>query len=81
MKAIHTDPLSLSIIKTLLYFDIFNYPLNAKEVFKFLPSNHVTPSVIHDKLCELTDNNLTFRFGKFFSLQNNTLLIERRIKG
>jgi len=81
MKATPIDSLSQSIIKTLLYFDIFNYPLNAKEVFKFLPTNHVTPLAIHDKLCELTNNNLAFRFGKFFSLQNNTSLIDRRLKG
>lgn len=76
-----TDKLSKSIIQTLLYFDIFNYPLDSKEVFQFLQTNHVTPKVVHDKLCELSDNKLAFRFGNFFTLQNNPILIDRRVKG
>lgn len=81
MKAVSTDLLSQSIVKTLLYFDIFNYPLNTKEVFRFLQTNHVTPDEIHDKLCELSDNKIAHRFGNFFCLQNNSSLIERRIRG
>ena len=32
----HDTALSKEVIKTLLYFDIFNYPLKGHEVHKFL---------------------------------------------
>ncbi len=81
MKAIVVDSVSKSILKTLLYFDIFNYPLKSLEVYHFLQSNHVTPELIQEKLQSLSNQGLAFQFDRFYSLQNNTDLVERRLKG
>jgi hypothetical protein len=75
------DPVTENVINTLLYFDIFNYPLKLKEVYYFLQSNHVTPDIIYDKLCDLANQGKAFHFGDFFTLQNQSTLVERRIRG
>jgi hypothetical protein len=75
------DLLKQSVIKTLLYYDIFNYPLKATEVYRFLPTNSVRPKDVEEMLEQLSCKQLIFRFGDFFSIQNNEGNIFRRKKG
>jgi hypothetical protein len=45
--SLRTSPasgLENDILKVLLYFDVFRFPLTAREIFHFLPSNSITPS-------------------------------------
>ncbi|MEQ8423353.1 MAG: hypothetical protein RIA63_01495, partial [Cyclobacteriaceae bacterium] len=81
MSELYRDTVSQSILKTLLYFDIFDYPLESQEVYKFLQTNHVTEKIVEEKLYGLANAGLTFRFGKFFSLHNKPALIDRRVNG
>ncbi|MFM9840620.1 MAG: hypothetical protein ACKVOQ_20295 [Cyclobacteriaceae bacterium] len=76
----HT-PLSKSIFKTLLYFDIFQYPLTAAEIFKHLPTNHVSPDQVSIELTRLSNQSILYSISDFFSVQNNQALGSRRIKG
>jgi hypothetical protein len=69
------------IIRTLIYFDIFNYPLKAGEVFRFLERNHVTEKDIAESLNSMADDTLLFRFGEFYSLQPDESIVMRRMKG
>lgn len=69
------------ILRTLIYYDIFNYPLRADEVFRFLGTNHVDEAIVTSRLSNLRDQNLIFQFENFFSLKNNHAPIDRRIKG
>src|SRR5687767_1675179 len=46
------------VINTLLYFDIFSYPLNAAEVFKFLRVNSCSQSDIKYCLDDLAEKKL-----------------------
>ena len=69
------------IIRTLLYYDIFNYPLKAEEVFRFLGTSHADQPFIRHELEHLASQRLIFRFGDFFSIQNNEDNIMRRTKG
>jgi hypothetical protein len=69
------------ILRTLVYYDIFNYPLKAEEVFRFLGTNHVDESFITERLNDLRDQHLIFQFENFFSLKNNIDPIVRRKKG
>jgi hypothetical protein len=73
--------LDQSILRTLLYYDIFNYPLKASEVYRFLPTNSVKPSDVEEALEKLSTSQLVFRFGNFFSIQNSEQNIIRRTKG
>ncbi|HEX5169223.1 MAG TPA: nucleotidyltransferase domain-containing protein [Cyclobacteriaceae bacterium] len=70
-----------SIVKTLLYYDIFNYPLRANEVFRFLPTNSVKVNDVEHALENLSDNKLIYRFGEYFSIQNSEQNVVRRRKG
>ncbi|MFZ6013780.1 MAG: nucleotidyltransferase domain-containing protein [Bacteroidota bacterium] len=68
------------VIKTLLYYDIFNYPLRVEEIVRFLG----TPHHQHDiqwRLNELAEQGFIFKFGDLFSIQNNIDHVSRRLKG
>lgn len=74
-------PLSQSIVKTLLYYDIFNYPLKVNEIYRFLDSKNMNETEIDGELKFLCDRHLVFKFGDFFSLQNSERNVIRRVKG
>jgi hypothetical protein len=69
------------ILRTLLYFDIFNYPLKTEEVFKFLGIPALDKSILTSRLISLADQKIIFQFGELFSLKNDSALIDRRLKG
>ena len=75
----HTE-LEEQVIRTLLYFDIFGYPLKAVEVFTFL---HIRSSQKEVTRCldHLADKKRIFRFGDLYSLHAGEKDIKRRLKG
>jgi hypothetical protein len=73
--------LDQQILRTLLYFDIFNYPLKSEEIYRFLGSPALDKSLIPSRLNSLSDQKIIFQFGELFSLKNDNSLIERRLKG
>lgn len=76
----HTS-LGEQVIKTLLYFDIFNYPLKADEVYNFLRIHNTSETSVVLCLNSLAERNQIFRFGDFYSLQGDERIIHRRIQG
>jgi hypothetical protein len=82
MKSLNTDiDLRRSILKTLLYFDIFKHPLKAEEVFHYLDRNSIEVNDVQAELAKLCDDELVFRFDEFYTVQNNASLIHRRSLG
>lgn len=77
----HFTVLSQNIVKALVYFDLFNYPLKPDEVYCNLQTNHVTRAEVARELQELTEAKVLFQSGEYFSLQPNGDLISRRITG
>lgn len=75
------DKLKNSVIKTLLYYDLFNYPLKVEEVYSFLGTNSITPQDVLTTLHTLVGQRQVFQHGDFFSLQNDEANIIRRVKG
>jgi predicted nucleotidyltransferase len=69
------------ILRTLLYFDIFNYPLRSEEVLKFLGIPALDKSIVTSRLNILHDQNIIFRFDEFFSMKNDGSYVERLISG
>ena len=77
----HSRILSESIVRTLAYYDLFDYPLTPEEIYRNLPTNHVNLTEIESELHSLSTKSIIFRLGAFFSLQNNLSLETRRLKG
>ncbi|MGC4022305.1 MAG: hypothetical protein QM734_10325 [Cyclobacteriaceae bacterium] len=67
------------VIRSLLYFDIFNYPITTAEIIRFAPVG-ISES-IQGTIDNLVAQRKIFRLGEFYSLQDNNFLAERRISG
>jgi hypothetical protein len=82
VQAIKNDiNLREQVVRTLLYFDIFSYPLKVNEVFNFLQINSIDESDVAGCLQSLAENDHIFRFGEYFGLQHEQKYVHRRIKG
>lgn len=77
----HHRELKVSVVKALLYSDIFDYPLTAEEVYSRLSTNHTTPVEVASQLQELKSSGVVFQFGSFFSVRDESTLAERRSAG
>lgn len=73
--------LGKSIIRTLAYYDIFDYPLTAEEIYHNLQTNNVRLQDVSDEIDILSKNNLVFKKNNFYLLTNNDNYISRRIAG
>jgi hypothetical protein len=60
--------LKLAILKTISFFDLFDYPLTKLEVYKFLyqPVRQYSFFEVTSALGELKDNELSLRHGVYF---------------
>lgn len=69
-----------SILKVLIYFDIFQYPITRAEINSFLdvPLNEIE---LKNLLNDLIDEKRVYLFEEFYTLQNDSSLAERRKKG
>jgi hypothetical protein len=70
-----------SIVHTLLYFDIFNYPLKEDEIYKFLRLNSVSVSQLRDALLYLTSQQVIYKIKNFYSTSPLEENVWRRTKG
>src|SRR5437868_401957 len=69
-----------ALLRAIIYFDIFHYPITAEEAFAFAPLPVNTFSY-QKSLDKLVSEGLVFQMGKFYSIQNNSQLVDIRIKG
>src|SRR5215831_9645836 len=70
----------LAILKTLVYFDIFDYPLSEKEIKNYLEYD-IGNEVFSSAILQLSLDKIIFRVGEFYSLQNNRQRVEERLQG
>ncbi len=80
-KNITISLLGKSIIKTLAYYDIFDYPLNVTEIYQNLGTNSVSLSDIQNEIEYLCKAGLIFNKNDFYLLRNNPNFISRRLIG
>lgn len=69
-----------SILKVLVYFDMFQYPVTYEEI-KFFIELRTSDFELSSMLNQMLREGQIFRLNEFYSLQNNYALAERRIKG
>ncbi|UII34360.1 nucleotidyltransferase domain-containing protein [Fulvivirga ulvae] len=72
--------LSDDLLKTLLYFDVFQYPLTKDELLFFCPAA-CEDAQVDLALVELIDKGMIYKFERFYSLHNAPALVERRLAG
>lgn len=66
-----------AVIKTLLYFNIFNHPLTAEEVEKYCPAP-VSILQLRELIHSLIIKGLIFKVGKGYSVREDITLIHKR---
>jgi hypothetical protein len=77
----HDIDLKNSIAKTLLYYDIFSYPLKAEEVYRYLDRNSVTIDDVSAELDKMCIEKIIFKIDDFYTVRENAGLVERRLLG
>lgn len=81
---IQTCTITLSqkeVLKTLLYFDVFSYPLNAEEVFENIPLA-ISKTVLDNDLEFLANEGLIKNVNGFYlSFASPDNIIEKRLRG
>ncbi len=70
----------LAILKTLVYFDIFDYPLSEKDIKNFVEC-YISDEIFASALLQLLLDKIIFRVDQFYSLQNNRQRAEERMQG
>ena len=80
MPARYDSELENAILRTLSYFDIFNYPLKVSEVYNFLPMR-ASKSEVEQMLTKMSDEKQIMRKQDLYSVQFDHSLFDRRIKG
>ena len=75
MLDVATEKLLHSIFHTLAYADVFDYPLRAPEVYRYLTS---TKASIEEVARALADESLFSRSGEFFTLRGRDEIVETR---
>lgn len=66
-----------AILRTMSYFDIFNYPLKASEILNFLPVSSSKEEVEQT----LLKMSMVTQRGDLYSLQFHSSIFDRRLKG
>ena len=66
------------VLKTLLYFDGFDYPITANEIEQF---SQYSNDKINTELNDLVNKKIIYSFDEFYSVSKNKSLVERRRKG
>ncbi len=66
-----------NILRTLAYFDIFQYPLTKEELFTF-HETPAEPATVNEAILNLLLEKQIFKVDEFYSLLNNRSLAERR---
>ena len=71
---------SLSALKTIVYFDLFDYPLTMEEIGLFM-DRRSSADELDQALLRLKESGLIFSHGKYYSVKNAPSLVKRREAG
>ncbi|HLP33820.1 MAG TPA: nucleotidyltransferase domain-containing protein [Bacteroidia bacterium] len=70
-----------TVIDTLLYFDIFHYPLTANEILQFSTGQIKDEKLLQQLLDALVNRKLIYKLRHYYSLENEQRLVHRREEG
>lgn len=77
-----TDFLQQNILRTLLYYDIFDYPLKDEEVYKFLPQNTISETEFKEHLDTICSesNSIISKHNEFVFIDSKKNLVAQRLE-
>lgn len=78
VKTHNTVDIQNNIVKTILYFDVFNYPITKEEIYLF---STYDKEEIRSVLKELIAQNKIVKKDNFYTIIDNKEAIKKRIKG
>lgn len=81
VKSVLAGKISDSIIRALIYSDIFHYPLTSDEIFQRLDVDCPSMDDVELELSRLIEDKTIFRFGSFYCLRDDVALALRRESG
>ena len=70
-----------ALLKALVYFDIFRYPLTLSEMVQFAPEKFHSPEAAELAARGLETSFIIKRVGEFWSLHHDYAMVTRRLKG
>ncbi len=73
-------PLERAVLHTLLYFEVFSYPLTAEEAFHYCGEPCVAIQEVTEKLESLVNQGVVFQFGIFFQTKNDSSWMPARVE-
>jgi len=73
--------LSKSIIKTLAYYDIFDYPLTLKEIYFCLDTNSIDKEELNAEANSLMTKNIIYMKNDYYLLNPDYNRVIRRVEG
>ncbi|WP_237274892.1 nucleotidyltransferase domain-containing protein [Tenacibaculum ovolyticum] len=69
----------MNILKSILYFSIFNYPLTLEEVFRFSDSKEKEEVV--KEILSLEQRGIIYNNNGYYSMLNDKNILDRRLEG
>jgi hypothetical protein len=70
-----------NVLRTLLYFDLFDHPLTEKEIYHLLRSKQSTAADVSNALRELSSDSILYFQDGFYFLPGKNATIQRRLNG
>jgi len=80
LKDTNAEQAELTVLRTLAYFDIFDYPLSDKEIRDFL-CYPLSEEQFRSALQRLVVQKTIFKIADFYSLRNNRDKADKRLQG
>lgn len=68
-----------ALLSALWYFEIFQHPLTATELFEFANCPEETPLLLAEKLAELVQEGFIYQFGTYYQSKNDPGWVPRRL--
>ncbi len=69
------------IVKTLIYFDVFSYPLTVGELFKYMQIELKNETAFLFELNSLCEKQFVYNLNGYYSLKNQHEQVEKRLTG
>ncbi|MCB0804954.1 MAG: hypothetical protein KDC05_04095 [Bacteroidales bacterium] len=69
------------ILRTLAYYDIFDYPLTEEDIFSYCDQSHPANEQFKDVLLNLVEKGVVYKMGEFYGLRNIQQHVTDRIDG